>query len=71
MIIIYSNELVCNILNYINNKYADLYEEYINIYDRKNKDYWINLSNDIKNYCEENNIKYINYFYHEGIRKNK
>ncbi len=59
------------ILNYIKLKHADLYDKYIDIYNKKNKDYWINLSKDIENYCEENNIKYINYFYHEEIRKNK
>lgn len=59
------------VLNYIKNNFADLYDKYIDIYDRKNKDYWISLSKDIKNYCEENNIKYINYFYHEEIKKNK
>ena len=58
------------ILNYIKEKYNDLYDKYIDIYEKKNKVYWIDLSKKIEKYCEENDIKCINYFYHEEIRKN-
>jgi DNA repair photolyase len=43
-----------------------LYEE---IYGRKNKQYWYSLEAEIQDYCRENGIRYINYFYHEKIRK--
>lgn len=57
------------ILNYIKEKYPNFYDDYIEIYNNKNKDYWITLAHDLENYCMSNNIKYINYFYHEEIRK--
>lgn len=31
--------------------------------------YWEHLSGEIKSYCEENGIKYTNYFYHEKLVK--
>lgn len=58
------------ILNYIKENYHDFYDYYIEIYNKKNKSYWINLSKEIDNYCKENKIKFTNYFYHEEIRKN-
>ena len=42
-----------------------------NIYIKGNKQYWYDLAEKIKNYCESNNINYINYFYHEELVKNK
>lgn len=59
------------IFKYIENKYPNLLDKYDDIYNRKNKNYWINLSKDIDEYCKTNNIKYINYFYHEELVKNK
>ena len=59
------------ILEYIKNKYPNLINKYDEIYYEKNKDYWINLSKEIDEYCKKNNIKYINYFYHEELVKNK
>lgn len=58
------------ILNYIKEKYNNLYDKYLDIYEKKNKKYWLELSKEIQKYCEKNNIKYTNYFYHEEIRKN-
>lgn len=58
------------ILNYIKEKYPHLLGEYQNIYQKHQKDYWLQLSQEIKDYCEANHIKYINYFFHEEIRKN-
>lgn len=58
------------IMNYIKDKYSNFYEEYIEIYYKNNKKYWVNLSNEINNYCKNNNISFVNYFYHEEIRKN-
>ena len=59
------------ILLYIQEKYPKLINEYSDIYIKGNKKYWNDLSKEIKDYCEINNIKYINYFYHEELVKNK
>lgn len=59
------------ILNYIENKYPNLVNQYNDIYINKNKEYWKDLSKEIDVYCKDNNIKYINYFYHEELVKNK
>lgn len=58
------------ILNYIRTKYPSLLEKYIDIYKNNNKLYWRELSEEIKQYCENHNIKYMNYFYHEKLVKN-
>lgn len=57
------------ILDYIKENYNEFYEEYLKIYINNDKSYWIKLSKDIEKYCNENNINYINYFYHEEIVK--
>lgn len=59
------------ILNYIKEKYPNYYEKYVDIYLKNNQDYWRNLANKINNYCNENNINYINYFYHDELVKAK
>lgn len=59
------------IMNYIRNKYPKYYDSYVDIYIKNKKEYWISLSNDINDYCQKNNINYINYFYHEELVKNK
>ena len=59
------------IFKYIEEKYPNLLDKYDEIYNKKNKDYWMNLSKEIDEYCKKNNIKYINYFYHEDLVKNK
>ena len=59
------------IMNYIRNKYPKYYDSYVDIYIKNKKEYWISLSNNINNYCQKNNINYINYFYHEDLVKNK
>ena len=62
------------ILSYIENKYPKVYPIYENIYLKRNNDYWKDLAIKINNYCENNNIKYINYFYHDELvaaKKNK
>ena len=62
------------ILSYIENKYSKVYPIYEEIYLKKNNDYWKDLAIKINNYCESNNIKYINYFYHDELvaaKKNK
>lgn len=57
------------ILDYINTTYPIYYPEYLKIYNNKDKSYWQNLAEEINAYCTKNNIKYINYFYHEEIKK--
>ena len=59
------------ILFYIQEKYPELINKYNNIYIRRNKQYWYDLSKEIQEYCENNNVKYINYFYHEELVQNK
>lgn len=59
------------ILNYIKGKYPNYYDKYIDIYLKNNQDYWLNLANEIKSYCNKNYINYINYFYHDELVKAK
>jgi len=59
------------ILDYIKEKHSQHYDQYVDIYIKKNKTYWEELSKEIKEYCEENDIKYTNFFYHEELVSNK
>ena len=59
------------ILNYIKEKYPKYYNEYIDIYIKGNKDYWIKLAKEINDYCDKNKVKYTNFFYHEELVKEK
>lgn len=52
------------ILSYISENYPQYLSGYREIYINKNMEYWKQLSDDIHNYCSQNNIKYKNYFYH-------
>lgn len=56
-----------SILNYIKEKYNDLFCKYIDIYENKNNYYWDDLSKKIEEYCVNNNIKYTNFFYHKEL----
>ena len=56
-----------DILDYIKNNYKDLYSNYLDIYENKNNSYWEKLSNEINDYCNNNKIKFINYFYHDEL----
>lgn len=64
-------EYKTKILFYIQEKYPRLINEYNDIYIKGNKQYWYNLSKEIQEYCERNNVKYLNYFYHEKLVENK
>ena len=64
-------EYKTKILLYIQEKYPKLINEYNDIYIKGNKKYWNDLSKEIKDYCEINHVKYINYFYHEELVENK
>lgn len=59
------------ILNYIKENYNDIYPKYLEIYNNKDNSYWEWLAKEINNYCDENNIKYINYFYHKELVNEK
>lgn len=59
------------ILFYIQEKYPEFIDTYNDIYIKGNKQYWYDLSKEIQRYCKSNNVKYINYFYHEELVKNK
>ena len=62
------------ILDYIKEKYPKLYPKYIDIYMKKDNTYWQELALKINSYCEQNNLKYKNYFYHDKLvaeKKNK
>ena len=60
-----------DILNYIKENYNGVYPKYIEIYDKNNNEYWEVLANEINSYCETNNIKYVNYFYHKKLVEKK
>ena len=56
------------ILSYIEQKYPQLKDLYAEIYLKGgNKEYWKILALDIEDYCNKNNIKYTNYFYHAEL----
>ena len=60
-----------SILSYINEKYpqyANLYEE---IYRLGRMEYWDELACRIEEYCRKNQIRHINYFYHDKLVKEK
>lgn len=59
------------VLNYIKVNYPEIYPAYIEIYVKKNNDYWKNLSVLLEDYCAVENINYVNYFYHEELVKEK
>lgn len=56
-----------SILTYINQQYPWLHDLYEEIYGKGNKEYWVNLSMEIEEYCMEQNIVHINYFYHKEL----
>ncbi len=60
-----------SIMSYIKEKYPQHYEKYIDIYNKNNKQYWIDLSQEINDYCDKNKLNYKNYFYHEELVKAK
>lgn len=55
------------ILSYIAEKYPQFADTYKEIYNRGNKKYWEDLAIEIEQYCNENAVKYTNYFYHEKL----
>lgn len=59
------------ILKYIKEKYPEYYNDYVKIYIENDSSYWEELGSSLSTYCESRNIKYINYFYHEKLVKEK
>lgn len=57
------------ILDYIEDNYPEYIFDYKKIFVCNDKTFWINLIHEIEDYCEANNIKYKNYFYHEALVK--
>ena len=57
------------IMDYVKGNYPQYYDQYVQIYNQKDMSYWVELGKDIDRYCLDNHIDYINYFYHEKIRK--
>ena len=58
-------------MDYIAEKYPNYYDRYIEIYIKKKNEYWKNLAKEIDEYCKNNNIHYVNYFYHDELVKRK
>lgn len=59
-----------SILQYIKEHYPEYYDLYVDIYVHKDKKYWVNLSEELDIFAQQENVNVINYFYHELIRKN-
>lgn len=55
------------ILNYIKKNYPEYLSDYQEIYQRGNKKYWEDLSEQIEKYCKKEKISYTNFFYHEKL----
>lgn len=59
------------ILTYIDEKYPEFHDIYEVIYKNNNRQYWIDLSIEIDEYCKEKQVSFKNYFYHEELVKQK
>ena len=57
------------IMDYVKQNFPQHMPIYDAIYNKKDKQYWIDLSQQLELYAETENINMINYFYHELIRK--
>ena len=52
-------EYKSTILNYIKEKYPDLFPLYDLTYNKKDRSYWKSLNNEIKEYCENQGLLYL------------
>lgn len=59
------------ILDYIYSHYPGLGREYYKIYIKRDDTYWRGLACHLDNYCKELGLKYINYFYHDKLVREK
>jgi DNA repair photolyase len=57
------------VLSLIEQKYPHLHKDYQDIYKKSNSQWWKSLEKEIIAYCENNDIKFKMYFYHEKIKK--
>lgn len=60
-----------DILKYIQDKYPKIYPIFERIYIKGDKQELINMDNEIKEYCNKNNINYSDYFHHEEVISNR
>lgn len=56
-----------SIFSYIEHNYPQFLSVYRKIYNLHDIEYWIQLSEEIEEYCEYNHINYTNYFYHDVL----
>lgn len=59
-----------DILRYIQNKYPKVYPTFERIYIKGDRKELYDMDNEIKKYCDENQINYSAYFHHEEVIKN-
>jgi len=57
------------VMDYVKDKYPHYVHLYDTIYSKGDRQYWVDLSQQLKIYAEKENINVVNYFYHELIRK--
>lgn len=56
-----------DILNYIKNKYPNIYPKYVDIYLKNDFTYWKELALELDEYCTNHQISYQNFFYHDKL----
>lgn len=59
------------ILDYIKEKYPNYYSEYDRIYLQNDDSYWQALAPEIDKYGNEQNLNFVNYFYHDELVADK
>lgn len=52
------------IMKYIQDKYPQYFQAYVDIFVRKNYDYWFELKDKIKEFCQKENIEHEMYFHY-------
>jgi len=60
-----------DILRYIQENYQRIYPTFERIYIKGDKQELFNMDNQIKEYCNKNNINYSDYFHHEDVISNR
>ena len=60
-----------DILRYVKERYSNIYPIYENIYIKGNRQQLFDMDNEIRDYCNKNNIKYSGYFHHEEVVGNR
>jgi hypothetical protein len=58
-------------MDYIRDRYPQLEDKYLEIYNNKNQNYWKELARELDAIGNREKVKYINYFYHDELVKNK